>query len=84
MLLLLFYFSYTNVTMVVGNNIVVPVVLWGKNAPTHCISAIYMTPDMKNIVTACNDAQLCVWDMSPNWEVVFCFMTFLVLKSRDV
>ncbi|XP_053401409.1 WD repeat-containing protein 7-like isoform X1 [Mercenaria mercenaria] len=55
--------------MVVGNNIVVPVVLWGKNAPTHCISAIYMTPDMKNIVTACNDAQLCVWDFSPNWEV---------------
>lgn len=55
--------------MVVGNNIVVPVVLWGKHAPTHCISAIYMTPDMKNIVTACNDAQLCVWDVSPNWEV---------------
>lgn len=56
--------------MVVGNNIVVPVVLWGQHAPTHCISAIWMTPDMRNIVTACNDAQLCVWDVSTDFEVI--------------
>ncbi|XP_052817918.1 WD repeat-containing protein 7-like isoform X2 [Mya arenaria] len=55
--------------MVVGNNIVVPVVLWGKNAPTHCISAIWMSSNMKHVVTACNDAQLCVWDVTPTWEV---------------
>lgn len=55
--------------MTVGNNVVVPVVLWGKHAPTHCISAILMTKDMRNIVTACNDAQLCVWDVSDTWEV---------------
>ena len=55
--------------MVVANNIVVPVVLWGKHAPTHCISAIWMTPDRRKIVTACNDAQLCVWDMSADFQV---------------
>ena len=53
----------------VGNNLVVPVVLWGKKAPTHCISAIWMSPDNKNIVTACNDGQLVVWDLTENWEV---------------
>lgn len=55
--------------MLVGNNIVVPVVLWGKHAPTHCISAIWMTPDRKKIVTACNDAQICVWDVSADFKV---------------
>ena len=55
--------------MTVGTNLVVPVVLWGKRAPTHCISAVWMSPDNKNIVTACNDGQLCVWDLSENWEV---------------
>ena len=55
--------------MVVGSDIVVPMVLWGKHAPTHCISAILMTSDMKNIVTASNDAQLCVWNLTANFEV---------------
>ena len=57
--------------MMVGNNLVVPVVLWGKRAPTHCISAIWMSPDNKNIVTACNDGQLVVWDLTENWEVSY-------------
>ena len=57
--------------MTVGSNLVVPVVLWGKHAPTHCISATWMSPDNKNIVTACNDGQICVWDLSENWEVRF-------------
>ena len=57
--------------MMVGNNLVVPVVLWGKRAPTHCISAIWMSPDNKNIVTACNDGQLVVWDLTENWEVCY-------------
>ena len=55
--------------MTVGSNLVVPVVLWGKRAPTHCISATWMSPDNKNIVTACNDGQICVWDLTENWEV---------------
>lgn len=44
-----------------GTNLVVPVVLWGKTAPTHCISCIYLSTDQKTLVTGCYDGQICVW-----------------------
>lgn len=44
-----------------GTNLVVPVVLWGKNAPTHCISCIYLSTDQKTLVTGCYDGQICLW-----------------------
>ncbi|KAK6177982.1 hypothetical protein SNE40_012831 [Patella caerulea] len=52
-----------------GSSIVVPMVLWGKYAPTHCISAILSTPDMKNIITGCNDGQICIWDLTDNGQL---------------
>ncbi|KAL8590241.1 hypothetical protein ACOMHN_006358 [Nucella lapillus] len=55
--------------MTSGSSIVVPMVLWGRHAPTHCISTIIMTPDMKHIVTGCNDGQICIWDVADNWQV---------------
>ncbi|XP_076449576.1 WD repeat-containing protein 7-like isoform X2 [Babylonia areolata] len=55
--------------MTSGSSIVVPMVLWGRHAPTHCISTILMTPDMKHIVTGCNDGQICIWDVADNWQV---------------
>ena len=57
------------VGMASGSSIVVPMVLWGRHAPTHCISAILMTPDMKHVVTGCNDGQICIWDVADNWQV---------------
>jgi hypothetical protein len=51
------------------SNLVVPVVLWGRNPPTHCISAILMTQDEKNIITGCNDGQIVVWDVTEDWKV---------------
>lgn len=52
-----------------GSNLVVPIVLWGRNAPTHCISTVLMTPDQRNIVTGCNDGQIAIWDVTTNWEI---------------
>ncbi|KAL5022011.1 hypothetical protein ScPMuIL_001166 [Solemya velum] len=52
-----------------GSNLVVPVVLWGRNAPTHCIATVLLTPDLKNIITGCNDGQICIWDVTDNWEI---------------
>ncbi|XP_071092027.1 WD repeat-containing protein 7-like isoform X2 [Haliotis cracherodii] len=52
-----------------ASNLAVPMVLWGRYAPTHCISAILMTADMKNIVTGCNDGQICIWDLNENWQL---------------
>ncbi|XP_021343235.1 WD repeat-containing protein 7-like isoform X1 [Mizuhopecten yessoensis] len=52
-----------------GSNLVVPMVLWGRNAPTHCISTVLMTPDQRNIITGCNDGQIAIWDVTKNWEI---------------
>ncbi|CAH1778713.1 unnamed protein product [Owenia fusiformis] len=52
-----------------ASNLVVPMVLWGPHAPTHCISAIHMTSDLQIIVTGSNDGQICVWDVLPNWQI---------------
>ncbi|XP_061198196.1 WD repeat-containing protein 7-like isoform X2 [Saccostrea echinata] len=55
--------------MSTSSNLVVPVVLWGRKPPTHCIAAILMTPDQKNIVTGCNDGQIAIWDVAKNSQI---------------
>lgn len=51
------------VTIKMSSSSVVPVVLWGKSPPTHCISCITTTYDQKAIVTGSTDGQLGVWDL---------------------
>ncbi|KAL3860795.1 hypothetical protein ACJMK2_010862, partial [Sinanodonta woodiana] len=52
-----------------GSSLVIPIVMWGRKAPTHCISAIWMTPEGKNIITGCNDGQIGIWDVTENFEI---------------
>ncbi|CAG5131599.1 unnamed protein product, partial [Candidula unifasciata] len=59
-----------------GSSLVVPMVLWGRYAPTHCVSAILMTPDGKYIVTGCNDGQIVVWDVLEHFQVAARNMLF--------
>ena len=58
--------------MEMASSLVVPLVIWGRDAPTHCISSILVTYDHRHIVSGCNDGQLCVWDISntDNWQVI--------------
>ncbi|XP_063908234.1 WD repeat-containing protein 7 isoform X4 [Zophobas morio] len=49
-----------------GNSLVVPVVLWGKHPPTHCISCIYLSKDQKTLATGCYDGQICLWQVHPD------------------
>lgn len=49
-----------------GTNLVVPIVLWGKYPPTHCISCIFLSADQKTLVTGCYDGQICLWQVDPN------------------
>ncbi|KAK0158544.1 hypothetical protein PV328_009533 [Microctonus aethiopoides] len=51
--------------MISGPNLVVPIVLWGRIAPTHCISCIYLSRDQKTLVTGCYDGQICLWQVDP-------------------
>lgn len=52
-----------------GNSLVLPIVLWGRTAPTHCISTVLVMDDFGTIVTGCHDGQICLWDMTPELEV---------------
>ncbi|XP_067003219.2 WD repeat-containing protein 7 isoform X2 [Anabrus simplex] len=52
--------------MSVGANLVVPVVLWGKTAPTQCISCILLSRDQRTLVTGCYDGQICLWQVDPD------------------
>ncbi|NXI61479.1 WDR7 protein, partial [Anseranas semipalmata] len=52
-----------------GNSLVLPIVLWGRKAPTHCISTLLLMDDVSMIVTGCHDGQICLWDLSLDLEV---------------
>lgn len=45
------------------SSLVIPIVLWGKDAPSHPISSIAISPDLNTIVTGCNDGQIIIWDV---------------------
>ncbi|XP_072920232.1 WD repeat-containing protein 7 isoform X2 [Hemitrygon akajei] len=53
-----------------GNSLVLPVVLWGPKAPTHCISTLLVMDDLATIVTGCHDGQICLWDLTPKIEII--------------
>ncbi|XP_053909916.1 WD repeat-containing protein 7 isoform X2 [Cuculus canorus] len=52
-----------------GNSLVLPIVLWGRRAPTHCISTLLLMEDASMIVTGCHDGQICLWDLSSDLEI---------------
>ncbi|XP_049847123.1 WD repeat-containing protein 7 isoform X2 [Schistocerca gregaria] len=57
--------------MSTGTNLVVPVVLWGKHPPTHCISCVMLSRDQKTLITGCYDGQICLWQMNPDTLKMF-------------
>ncbi|XP_031465124.1 WD repeat-containing protein 7 [Phasianus colchicus] len=52
-----------------GNSLVLPIVLWGQRAPTHCISTLLLMDEASMIVTGCHDGQICLWDIAPDLEI---------------
>ncbi|XP_061703604.1 WD repeat-containing protein 7 isoform X1 [Syngnathoides biaculeatus] len=52
-----------------GNNLVLPIVLWGRTAPTHCISSLLVMDDFSTIITGCHDGQICLWDMTSELQI---------------
>ncbi|KAF9809267.1 hypothetical protein SFRURICE_015730 [Spodoptera frugiperda] len=56
----------TSLVVMPGTNLIVPVVLWGKHAPTHCVSSVYLSRDQKTLVTGCYDGQICIWQVDPD------------------
>jgi hypothetical protein len=46
-----------------NSSLVVPMVMWGPQAPTHCISAIYLMRDQKTLLTGASDGQVILWEV---------------------
>ena len=46
-----------------NSSLLVPMVMWGPHAPTHCISTIYLMRDQKTLVTGASDGQVILWDV---------------------
>ncbi|KAJ7420096.1 WD repeat-containing protein 7 isoform X1 [Pitangus sulphuratus] len=51
-----------------GNSLVLPIVLWGRRAPTHCVSSLLLMDGASVIVTGCHDGQICLWDLAPDLQ----------------
>ncbi|NWQ69476.1 WDR7 protein, partial [Neopipo cinnamomea] len=52
-----------------GNSLVLPIVLWGRRAPTHCVSSLLLMDGASVIVTGCHDGQICLWDLAPDLQI---------------
>ncbi|XP_061211598.1 WD repeat-containing protein 7 [Neopsephotus bourkii] len=52
-----------------GNSLVLPIVLWGRRAPTHCVSSLLLMDEVPVVVTGCQDGQLCLWDLAPDLQL---------------
>lgn len=52
-----------SIAMSQSSSLVIPIVLWGKEAPTHVITAMAVAPELRSIVTGCNDGQIIIWDV---------------------
>ncbi|MGH0129079.1 UNVERIFIED_CONTAM: hypothetical protein FKN15_069060 [Acipenser sinensis] len=62
-----------------ANSLVLPIVLWGRKAPTHCISTLLVMDDLATIVTGCHDGQICLWDLTLDLE----FYQFTIGTQRE-
>ena len=51
------------VEMAGSTNLVVPIVLWGRSPPAHCISTVYLLRDQRTMVTGSHDGQVVVWQL---------------------
>uniref|UniRef100_A0AAZ3S034 Uncharacterized protein n=1 Tax=Oncorhynchus tshawytscha TaxID=74940 RepID=A0AAZ3S034_ONCTS len=69
-----------------GNSLVLPIVLWGRTAPTHCVSSLLVMDNLTTIVAGCHDRHICIWDMSSDLEIspraMFCHNAFITCLSK--
>lgn len=49
-----------------SSGLVVPISLWGRQAPTHCISVLYLLRDQKTLITGGSDGQILLWEVDVN------------------
>uniref|UniRef100_UPI003590172C WD repeat-containing protein 7-like isoform X2 n=1 Tax=Myxine glutinosa TaxID=7769 RepID=UPI003590172C len=53
-----------------GQSLVIPIVLWGRQAPSHCVCSVLLAEDQCTLITGCCDGQLCLWDLKTDHQIV--------------
>ena len=46
-----------------ASSLVVPMLMWGKRPPTHCITVLYLLRDQRTLVTGGGDGQVLLWEV---------------------
>ena len=52
-----------------GGSLVVPLVVWGKTAPSHTVTAVTLANYQRQVLTGSAEGQICLWDMSEDGKV---------------
>ncbi|CAG0898244.1 unnamed protein product [Darwinula stevensoni] len=60
-------------------NLIIPVIMWGRQAPSHCISQVLLSKDQRLLVTGSHDGQLVLWDVEPQT-----FQTYQMSETKEV
>ena len=50
--------SLRETEMSTTSGLVVPIAMWGRRAPTHCVTVLYLLRDQKTLVTGSADGQV--------------------------
>ena len=56
-----------------SSSLVIPLVMWGRHPPAHCVSALYLLRDQKTLVSGSFDGQVFLWTVdttSNQWSIV--------------
>ena len=67
-----------------NSSLVVPMVMWGPQAPTHCISAIYLMRDQKTLLTGASDGQVILWEVDITTPKSSGNFYLLIINQRKV
>uniref|UniRef100_A0A0K2TM39 WD repeat-containing protein 7 n=1 Tax=Lepeophtheirus salmonis TaxID=72036 RepID=A0A0K2TM39_LEPSM len=51
------------------SSLVVPLIMWGRSPPSHCISSITVLHENKTLATGGQDGEIILWDMDHNWNL---------------
>ena len=52
-----------------GSNLIVPLVLWGKNRPSHTITSATFSLNQKTLLTGSAEGQICLWELDGSGKV---------------
>jgi WD40 repeat protein len=55
--------SAEDFSMTSASSLVVPMVMWGRHAPTHCVTVVYLLRDQRTLITGAADGQIVLWEV---------------------